>query len=193
MAIEPKSTTKTPGATVKLGWVGPFLAFRKTGNRAAIGYMLVTVTTWSMVPLFVNLADGSQTPFLFNAWLRMGLSFGCLLFLFVYYPGILLRSSSRSLIFKGLFSWPKNKPLFWVLLSTFDYAFFALSVKFLNIAVAAILFETWPIFVILLTARLFRDEERYQSISFKTVMLVFLSMLGFVFCHWQPNYQLSSP
>ena len=43
-------------------------------GRDELGYMLIASITYYLVPLVVNLAEGAQSPFLFNAWLRIGVA-----------------------------------------------------------------------------------------------------------------------
>ena len=60
---------------------------------------------------------------------------------------------------------------------------FSLSVKFLDIVVAAILFEMYPAGIMLFTAWLFRREVWYRRISVTTVFLISLSMVSLVFAN----------
>ena len=57
----------------------------------------------------------------------------------------------------------------------------AWSVKFIDITIATILFEIWPVFMILVAYRLFREEGRYRKITFTMMFLTLLSLAGFVF------------
>ena len=154
---------------------------RDSNNLPATGYMLIAVFGISLIPLFVDLGGGSKNPFIFNAWLRIGASIGCLLFLLVQYRGARLERKFSTTVMKWVFTWPNNKTLILTTLVTFEYALFAWSVKFIDITVAAILFETWPVFVILFSTWLFKEDLRYRRITPMTIILVFLSVAGFVF------------
>ena len=95
----------------------------------------------------------------------------------IFYRGTLLDRRVLSLVVQHVQSWP----MIWMIISTFEFALFIWSVKFIDIAVAAILYETWPVLLIFLTAWLFREEARYRRISLTTWLLVLLSMAGFSF------------
>ena len=150
-------------------------------NLSAAGYMLFAVFGFSLIPLFIDLAAGFQSPFLFNAWFRVGASIGCLLFLLTYYRRTRLGRNSWTIIRNWVFGWPDNKLLVLATVVNFEYALFAWSLRFISITTAAVLFETGPILVILFAARIFRREERYRKITFTTMSLILLSMAGFIF------------
>ena len=99
------------------------------------------------------------------------------MFLLIFYRGTLLDRRVLSLVVQHVQSWP----MIWMIISTFEFALFIWSVKFIDIAVAAILYETWPVLLIFLTAWLFREEVRYRRISLTKWLLVLLSMAGFSF------------
>ena len=146
-------------------------------NLPAVGFMLVSTLAFSLQPLTVNLTSGYQTPFLFNAIFRVGVAAGDLLFLLIFYRGTLLDRRVLPLVVQHVQSWP----MIWMLISTLEFALFIWSVKFIDIAVAAILYETWPVLLIFLTAWLFRKEVRYRRITLTKWLLVLLSMAGFSF------------
>ena len=152
------------------------------GNSFPAGcYMLITVSGISLVPLLVNVSGGAETPFLFSAYLRTGSSIACVLFLLIFHHSTLFNSNTLLMVRHRVFVWPDNRLLVLAGVAALDYAFFALSLKFIDVAVAAILFETWPVFIILLAAWLFRGEGRFRKIGFGTVGLICLSLAGFVF------------
>ena len=127
------------------------------------------------------MAGGSQAPFLYNAWFRTGHSIGSLLFLLAFYRDILLDGHALSLTWKRVFRWPDNKFLIVAVVGALDYACFAWSVKFIDVTVAAILYETYPVVIILALGWLFKEEGRYQKITFTMFFLILLSLAGFVF------------
>ena len=151
------------------------------GDLTAAGYMLVTTVSFSLIPLIVSLAGGSQAPFLFNAWLRVGTSIGCLLFLLTFCHSTLFNGSAVALVGERIFRWPPNKFLILATIGTFDYGLFAWSTQYLDIAVAALLFETQPVFLIFLTAWLFKEEDRYQKVTLTNWLMILLGLGGFIF------------
>jgi hypothetical protein len=67
------------------------------------------------------------------------------------------------------------------IVANFNLAFFAWSTRFVDVSVTAILFEIWPIYIILITARLFRGDTRYREITSEMVLLLALGLIGFAF------------
>ena len=177
MAIEPATTTP--------------LADRGGNNLSAMGYMLLAVLGFSLTPLFIDLVAGFQSPFMFNAWFRIGASIGCLLFLLAYYRSTGLGRDSWTTIRSWIFGWPDNKLLLLATVANLEYALFAWSLRFIGITTAAILFETGPVLVILFAARIFGREERYRKITLTTVALILLSMAGFVFAIASQTFSLN--
>ena len=149
----------------------------------ALSYMLIACIAYSLIPLVVHLAGGSQAPFLFNAWLRAGVVGGCLLFLMTFSRGVPLRAADVLLIGKRVLVWPANGPIIWAIVGSLDYALFAWSIKFIEISVAAILFEMYPVGIILLASWLFKGETRYRRITPTTALLVLFSVGGLVFAN----------
>lgn len=161
---------------VPFSWRGYFAQ-----NLSATGYMLIAVVAFSLIPLAVSLAGGAKAPFQFNLWFRMGVAAGCLLFLLVFHRNVLFDTGSRSLIWSRLLKPPTNKFFGGTIISTFDFALLAWSVKYIDISIATILFEIWPVFMILVAYRLFEEEGRYRKITFTMLSLTLLSLAGFVF------------
>ena len=58
----------------------------------------------------------------------------------------------------------------------FDYALLAFSVRYIDVSVAAVLFEMWPIFFVLLRAKLEK-----QHLAFSTFILLFPAITGLAF------------
>ena len=150
-------------------------------NRLAVGYILIAVTSFSLIPLAVDLSGGVSTPFFFNTLFRLGSLLGCLIFLLTWYPKILSSRENVRVIRRYLFRWPENRPFLVAALGTADFFLFALSGRFLNIAVIAILFEIYPVVIIFLASWLFRGEGLYRRVSLSAKLLVVLSIFGFIF------------
>ena len=147
------------------------------GNRRAIGYMLVAVALFSSLPLVIAWGGGERAPFLFNAAMNAGAVLGCLIFLGLFYRSLILNGATLRIIGRHMFD-PK---IALSIAANFNFAFFAWSTRFVDVSVSAILFESWPVFIILITARLFRDDPRYHDISPEVVMLLLLGLVGFAF------------
>lgn len=147
------------------------------GNRVAISYMLVAVTLFSSLPLVIAWGGGERTPFLFNAAMNAGVIIGCLVFMGLLYRSLILNGANLRIIARRIFD-PK---IALSIAANFNFAFFAWSTRFVDVSVTAILFESWPIFIILITARLFRGDARYHEITYEMVLLLVLGLAGFAF------------
>ena len=147
------------------------------GNRVAIGYMLVAVTLFSSLPLVIAWGGGERAPFLFNAAMNIGVVLGCVVFMGLLYHSLILNGANLRIIGRHMFD-PK---IVLSIAANFNFAFFAWSTRFVDVSVTAILFESWPIFIILITARLFRGDSRYHDITAEMVMLLILGLAGFAF------------
>ncbi len=147
------------------------------GNRVAIGYMLVAVTLFSSLPLVISWGGGERTPFLFNAAMNAGIVLGCLGFMAVFYRRLILSGANLRLISRRIFD-PK---IALSIVANFNFALFAWSTRFVDVSVSAILFESWPVFIILITARLFRGDDRYREITYEMLLLLTLGLVGFAF------------
>ena len=147
------------------------------GNLVASGYMLLSVLVYSFIPLVIARSSAVESPFLFNAGWRLGLGVGCLLTLLVFYRRILFHGETLSLVARSTFSWA----IFLATLQSFENALFAWSIRFIDIAVANIIFETWPIVFILLIAWLLREGGGYRRNIRAILPLLALALVGLIF------------
>ncbi len=70
------------------------------------------------------------------------------------------------------------------ILGNCEYALFAWSIKFIDIAVTTILFQSWPIFFLLLSALVLRRDARVDPSGkglLSLILLMGLGVIGFVF------------
>ena len=141
-------------------------------NGMAAGLMLASVIGFSIVPLLVALGDG-ESPFIFAAAWKIGVAATCALILTVIYRSLVFSGSVWKVIWLRIASLPM---LFWII-NYFDTALYAWSTQFIDVSITAVLYETWPILLVILASWLFRDETRYRKI---TPMSVFLLVIAFV-------------
>ena len=134
---------------------------RGARNFRAAGYMLLAVVVASLAPVFFHVGKASQYPYVFNAISKLSQCVGLILFLLVLYNRELFDREIWRAVRKNLRSWV----MFAILMGTFDYAYFGWSLKFIDISVATILYETWPLWAILLIKKMFEKEYRYESID----------------------------
>ena len=147
------------------------------GNLTAASYMLVSVLAYSFIPLVIARSGAADSPFLFNSVWRFGLTIGCLVTLLVFYWQVLVNREVLSLIVRGIFSWT----IFFATIQSFENALFAWATRFIDISVANILFELWPILFILLTAWLFQQDSKYRKNIFAIFPLLMVAMVGLFF------------
>ena len=147
-------------------------------NIHAAGYMLVAALLYAMMPVFVTLAEGHKAPFMYNA---IGMLFACIgasVFLIVFYRRQVFDREIWHIICQNWRRWS----LLGVVLGAFSYAIFAWSLRYIDVSVAAVLYETWPFFMILLTGKMFQTKNRYESVGafgWACILMGFVG-LGFV-------------
>ena len=134
---------------------------RRRGSLVGTGYMLLAVGGFSLIPLVVGWGDGRENPLLFNAGWRAGVVLGCLFFLL---SGNMALTRSRA-VWRHVRQRTLGWPMLFVVVGSFQFALFTWSTRFMDISMAAVLLETWPILLIVLTGRLFRRERRFDGTS----------------------------
>ena len=142
--------------------------------------MLAAATVFSLLPLAVELSGGSQAPLLFNVWLRTGATAGCLLFLIAAHRRTILNSGAVRLAVRRLLSPPTNRLAAGVLISTFDFALLAWSAEHMGIATASLIFQTWPVIVVLIVQRVLQDQGIRKTLQPHTLFLTAVSLAGFL-------------
>ena len=145
-----------------------------------MGYMMVAALVYSLIPLVVALSGGAQVPFVFNAWLSLGVAVGCVLFLLVSFRGV---RADFVVIRDRLVRWPACGFLLLACGGSLDYALFAWSLRFIDIMVAVILFEVSPVGTILCASWAFRGGGRYRRLGGFLLFLLSLCVAGVVFAN----------
>ncbi len=150
-------------------------------NRTAATYVLISVTSISVLPLAMVVVGAPDSPFLFGAFLSAGTSVGALAFLAARYRPQLRDPDIRSLVRRNIVSWP----ILLILLGSFEFTFFAWSTQFIDATVATILWGCWPILFVFLLQRIFSGRAarpaRYRKITPSLVMLMFFSLIGLAY------------
>ena len=143
-------------------------------NRVAAYYMLIAIISYSLAPLVMDLNNGSETPFMFNAGWKLGGLALCMSYLITVHSSLLFNKK----IIKHVWHHAFSVLMLIAIISGFDYSLFAWSTRFVDTSVAAILYETWPIITILIIARLFSHEQRYQKITGTKFVFLVLGLVG---------------
>lgn len=150
-------------------------------NRKAALYLLTSVVGISVLPLAMVVVGAPDSPLLFGAFLSVGTSLGALAFLVARYGSLLRDRRIRTLIRENLVSWP----IFFLLLGTFEFTFFAWGTRFVDAAVATILWGSWPIIFVFLLSRIFRGSReqpaRYRKVSPSLILLMAFSLVGLAY------------
>lgn len=150
-------------------------------NRTAATYVLISVTSISILPLAMVVVGAPDSPFLFGAFLSAGTSVGALVFLAARYRPQLRDPELLGLVRRNIVSWP----ILLILLGSFEFTFFAWSTRFIDATVATILWGCWPILFVFLLQRIFSSRAarpaRYRKITPSLVILMFFSLIGLAY------------
>ncbi len=150
---------------------------RLIGNRLANAYMLLAVALFSALPLIIAWGGGGKTPFLFNAAMSAGVILGCLVFIAYRYPSLLFNANILRLVARRAI----DHRIVLSIAANFNFAFLAWSTRFVDVSISAIMFGTWPIFIVIIHDRLYKHEERYHRLSPEILLLIAFGLLGFAF------------
>ena len=141
---------------------------------AAAGAMLLAVLPLSFMALGILLVGGPAAPWLFNAVMRLGAALGCFIALLLCFrPWLFQRGVWRAVT--------RRLPHVYFAAATLgalDYGFLAAAARFIDPAVAAVLYETWPLLLIVAMAWLFRGGGRYARNLRRVLPLAGLALLG---------------
>ena len=182
-------------------------------RRFTLGLMLLAVLSYAVIPALIGAIGGEKTPFFFlTAW-RMGVALGCLMVLIALWTS--REEYRRSFTaarrdFKELTDGAKNRAEQWkgpfsilakwpillgiLIVGNCDYALFAWSFQYVNIAVTAALFGTWVIISYALspvlpsergadaenTADTLSAADTQQAAGTQWILLLVLTGLGLV-------------
>ena len=142
-------------------------------NQTAAGLMLGYVVLQSLVPLFVAFGAG-ESPFIFSAAWRIGGLMGCALILRMLFHKMLFSGEVWKVVGARALRFAM---ILWVVASL-NLVLYAWSTQFVDVSVAAALYETWPIFLVIFTGWLFRLEARYRKITQKTIFPFVFALIG---------------
>ena len=186
-------------------------------SRIALGYILIAVISYALIPAAIEYIGGEKLPFFFVAAWRLGVAVGCVAILIVFYLPLWLNRYNWGR-FKYYLSTSETKAVDWrfpvinlhlqvdelriplvnwkvpgdfidwrillTILGNCEYALFAWSLQYIDITMATIVFQSWPIFFLILSALLLRENIRHLHNGKTTLslfLLVSLSVIGFAF------------
>ena len=195
----------------------PEAASRTDSNRIALGYILIAVVSYALIPPVIEYIGGEKLPFFFVAAWRAGVAVGCVAILIAFYLPLWLNRYNWGR-FKYYLSTSETKEVDWkfpiinlhihkdelriplvnwkipgdfidwrvllTILGNCEYALFAWALQYIDITMATIVFQSWPIFFLVLSALLLRENIRHLH-NGKTwlslFLLIGLSIVGFAF------------
>ena len=137
--------------------------------------MLASLLLGSFVPLAIAGGGGGESPFIFIAFWSLGVVSGCLVYLVVAHPGLMLNGEVLGAAARRL--WCVS--MLGSVGNALTFTFFSLSTRFVDPAVSTVLVETWPVMFILLMLMRFEGRRRYRGNACRVVPLVVLALSGF--------------
>ncbi len=146
-----------------------------TSSQKAAMWMIFAVAAFSAMPLIIKESEASTAPFFFNGILGLGASVSCFAVALILCPG-LMKKENRAVILRRCLT---GAMLLASLSICLDFALFAWSAQYIDIAVVTIVFETWPFFMVFLARYLLK--KRYDKITVQTIFLLFVGFIGFAF------------
>ena len=137
-------------------------------------YMIIAVVSFSAVPVYFKLGNAEESPFLFTGIWLCSVAIG---------TGTAIMLGKKTLLLKpevvgGIKSQCKSWLMLVSVLGQCGSVLFAVGLAFVDVSVAAILYETWPIFLMALMVFLFRGTDRYTRISAGTMLFVVIAFAG---------------
>ncbi len=150
---------------------------QKQNNKSATWFMLFSVALYSTVPIVFAIGNSNNSPFLFVALINFSAVISGLVFL-VWFHRAKRKNQTLKQTIKAIYSKIYTKAFFWLSIDNFEFIFFALSLSYINVAIASILIAIQPIVIALITARLFKKHGRYHKITAEQWFLFVLSFIG---------------
>ena len=158
-------------------------AVKKTisGDLLALGYALMSVVLFSLIPFLFYKGNAADAPFVFNSVWRFGGFIGIVLFFVAFYYRFIRSHIARKVIYRGLFKWGFVA----LIMAQFSYTTFAWATAFIDIAIASVLYDTWPIafvfYLSYLTNRQKKQRGNALKIPLSSYVLMILGLVGVCF------------
>ena len=137
-------------------------------------YMMTAVICYSAFPALFALGNAGESPFLFTGVRQFSTGIAMCAFALLIRGKFLRRPKVR----KDIASHSLKLPMLLTIFGYFGFVSFALAIAFVDISVAAILYETSTFFLILLVAFLFRSSGRYRANLTGTLVFLLPALAG---------------
>ena len=127
--------------------------------------MLVAVLAYSVTPIAFKFGQAETSPFLFAGIIHFTASLPMLLM------AVLLKGDIP--VVKPTIEGIRRHPWMFIVpvLGGFTFVLLAAALAFVDVSLAAVLHETWPLFLLLVMLRLDHGVQRYNRVSLGTVLL----------------------
>lgn len=148
-------------------------------NKKATIWILINVIVGSFLALILELSETKNYPFLFTALHNIFALLFFLIIIKIFQPNLFSYK-----VINSIFSpFSKNKKSHIILIpciisSITTFPLFLIATQYINILVAIIIYETWPIFMILLTEKLFYRSNRFIKNTLKLIPLFLIATIG---------------
>ena len=137
-------------------------------------YVMIGVVCLSSFPALYALGNAEESPFLFTG-LRQ-ISGGAALCAFaLLIRGKFLRKEE---VKRDILSYSKSRLMVISVIGQCGLVTFAAAIALVDVSIAAILYETWPFFLIPLMAFLFRNSNRYRANLVDTMFFITPAVVG---------------
>ena len=136
--------------------------------------MMVSVLGFSFIPLTIAVGRGADSPFLFNGVWRLGVVLCCVGYFLYWHRRLLFDGPAFSLVVRRI-------PSRWIALSVagnLGYLPFAWAIRYVDLAVLAVLYELWAVFFVIYLSWLFRGAGRYRRLGLAAVLSLCLAAGG---------------
>ena len=132
-------------------------------HRRAVGYMLLSVLAYSLLPLGIVIVGGTTAPFLFGASQTAGHVIAGVAFLRIGHASKFRNSKVRNAIRKNL----RTLPVLFSIFAPFTFALLAWSAAYIDIAASTIIWSSWPILLVLFLSNFDQSDDTPTSASVK--------------------------
>ena len=162
-------------------------------NRLAIIWMMISVIASSFVVLIIAWGETNKSPFFFAALDNIFTFCGVLLIVIIWRPKLFSAKVLRAVFRPPQDSVRMNLLLVPCIISgVATFPLLSISTKYIDIIPVAIIYEMAPLFLVLLSSRLFRKDKRYKRLTIWVFILFAFGLTGFAFVAFGQSGESSS-
>ena len=130
-------------------------------HRRAVGYMLLSVLAYSLLPLGIVIVGGITAPFLFGASQTAGHVIAGVAFLRIGHASTFRNSRVQNAIRQNL----RTLPVLFSIFAPFTFALLAWSAAYIDIAASTIIWSSWPILLVLFLSHFDKPDNTPTSVD----------------------------